>query len=103
MVTMLGLQYRLLSNKHLADECLARADVVALYKELSGVLLKVFDGRALGQRVSRDILRDLFPQLLSVLLDRRLSELQQGPQLVRSTNMLTLHIIKHGDPTFVLG
>ncbi|CAN7938636.1 unnamed protein product, partial [Ixodes hexagonus] len=103
LVTMLALQYRLLNNKHMADDHVAKADVVQLYLEISKVLYKVFDGRGLGRRVSRDILRDLVPQLLTVLIDWRVSQLGQGPQVRRATNQLTINIIRNGDPTCVMG
>ncbi|XP_029845565.2 cytoskeleton-associated protein 5 [Ixodes scapularis] len=103
LVTMVALQYRLLTNKHLGDDTLARADVVTLYLRISQLLSKVFDGRPLGRRVSRDILRDLVPQLLAVLIDRRVGQLGQGPQVLRATNLLTLNIIRNGQPTCVLG
>lgn len=103
LVNMLTVQYRLLHTKHMADDHVARADVIELYRRLTGVLLKVFDGRTLGRRVSRDILRELLSQLLMVLLDKRLAELRNGPQLQRTINVLALHIIRHGNPTCVLG
>lgn len=105
LVNMLTVQYRLLHTKHMADDHVARADVIELYRRLTNVLLKVFDGNrpALGRRVSRDILRELLSQLLMVLLDKRLAELCNGPQLQRSTNVLALNIIRHGNPTCVLG
>lgn len=53
--------------------------------------------------MSRDILRDLVPQLLAVLIDRRVGQLGQGPQVLRATNLLTLNIIRNGQPTCVLG
>lgn len=105
LVNMLTVQYRLLHTKHLADDHVARAEVIELYRRLTNVLLKVFDGNrpTLGRRVTRDILRELLSQLLMVLLDKRLAELCNGPQLQRSTNVLALNIIRHGNPTCVLG
>lgn len=103
LVNMLAMQYRLLHNKHITDDRVAKADVVDLYRRMAAVLLKVFDGRPLGRRVSSGILKELLPQLLMVLLDKRITELRQGPQLQRSINVLALHIIRNGNPTCVLG
>ncbi|KAK8759746.1 hypothetical protein V5799_002618 [Amblyomma americanum] len=102
LVNMLAMQYRLLHNKHITDDRVAKADVVDLYRRMAAVLLKVFDGRPLGRRVSSGILKELLPQLLMVLLDKRITELRQGPQLQRSINVLALHIIRNGNPTCVL-
>ncbi|KAL3178149.1 hypothetical protein MRX96_038669 [Rhipicephalus microplus] len=89
--------------KHITDDCIAKADVVELYSRIGAVLLKVFDGRTLGRRVSTGILKELLPQLLMVLLDKRITELRHGPHLQRTVNILALHIIRNGNPTCVLG
>ncbi|KAH7968652.1 hypothetical protein HPB52_010508 [Rhipicephalus sanguineus] len=102
LVNMLSLQYRLLYTKHITDDCVAKADVVELYSRIAAVLLKVFDGRTLGRRVSTGILKELLPQLLMVLLDKRITELRHGPHLQRTVNILALHIIRNGNPTCVL-
>lgn len=103
LVNMLSHQYRLLYTKHITDDCVAKADVVELYNRIAAVLLKVFDGRTLGRRVSTGVLKELLPQLLMVLLDKRITELRRGPCLQRTVNILALHIIRNGNPTCVLG
>lgn len=102
LVNMLSLQYRLLYTKHITDDCVAKADVVELYSRIAAVLLKVFDGHTLGRRVNTGILKELLPQLLMVLLDKRITELRHGPHLQRTVNILALHIIRNGNPTCVL-
>ncbi|XP_070390595.1 cytoskeleton-associated protein 5-like isoform X3 [Dermacentor albipictus] len=102
LVNMMSLQYRLLRTKHITDDCVAKADVIELYSRMAAALLKVFDGRTLGRRVSTGVLKDLLPQLLMVLLDKRTTEFRHGPHLQRTLNILALHIIRNGNPTCVL-
>ncbi|XP_054929937.1 cytoskeleton-associated protein 5 isoform X1 [Dermacentor andersoni] len=102
LVNMMSLQYRLLHTKHITDDCVAKADVIELYSRMAAVLLKVFDGRTLGRRVSTGVLKELLPQLLMVLLDKRITEFRHGPHLQRTVNILALHIIRNGNPSCVL-
>lgn len=61
LVTMVALQYRLLTNKHLGDDTLARADVVTLYLRISQLLSKV------GAPIRTPLLASAFPAVASLL------------------------------------
>ncbi|XP_023239725.1 cytoskeleton-associated protein 5-like [Centruroides sculpturatus] len=102
LLLMGALQYRLAHNKHMADENICKADVIRLYRCVSMTLLSLFDHKTLAKRASRDVLRDLIPHLITVMLDTRLNELQEGPQVVRAINVLTVHILQRSNPTHVM-
>ena len=53
-------------------------------------------------QASKDILKDLLNNLVTVLLDNRLNELEDGPQIVRSVNVLVVKIVEKSDQTNVL-
>ena len=56
----------------------------------------------LATQASKDILKELINNLVTVLLDNRLNELDDGPQIVRSVNVLVVKIVEKSDQTNVL-
>lgn len=53
----------------------------------------------LATKTSKDILKDLFNSLITILLDQRLSLLHDGPQVVRSVNVMIVKIMEKSDYT----
>ena len=51
---------------------------------------------------SKDALKDLIFNLITVLLDSRINSLDDGPQLVRSVNVMVVKIVDKGDHTNVM-
>ena len=56
----------------------------------------------MGKDASAGVLKDLFHVLITVLLDRRLMNLEEGPQIVRSVNVLVVNIVQRSDKTAVM-
>ncbi len=66
------------------------------------VCLQLFQCGSLGKQASRDVLKDLINSLITILLDNRLEDLEEGPQVVRSVNVMVVKIIENSDPTNVM-
>ncbi|UYV60269.1 msps [Cordylochernes scorpioides] len=102
LLLMGALQYRLAHTKHMADDNICRADIIKLYRCVTITLVTLFQNNELARKASRDVLRDLIPHLVTVMLDTRLNELQEGPQVVRTINILMVKIIRSSNPTHVM-
>lgn len=102
LLVMGAMQYRYAHNKHMADETICKADVVSLYRCVTLALVALFDNPVLSKKASRDVLRDLVPHLITVMLDNRLDELQEGAHVVKIINVLIMRILQKGNPTHVL-
>ena len=62
-------------------------------------LLQMFQSESLGKNASRDVVKDIVHNLLTIMLDSRLQELEDGPQVVRSVNIMIVKIVEKSDPT----
>ena len=64
--------------------------------------MQMFQSENLGKNASRDILKDIVHNLLTIMLDSRLQELEDGPQVVRSVNIMIVKIVEKSDPTNIM-
>ncbi|GFO33537.1 cytoskeleton-associated protein 5 [Plakobranchus ocellatus] len=101
LLMMISMQARLGLSQHFPDPEVNNSDVVGLYRCLMSTLFGIFDKTNMGKRASTHVLKDLLNSLLSVLLDSRLEQLPEGPQLIRTANILAVKIINKSDPTNV--
>ncbi|XP_054706442.1 cytoskeleton-associated protein 5-like [Uloborus diversus] len=97
-----AMQYRYAHNRHMADENICKADVIRLYRCVTGALVTLFENPLLAKKASRDVLRDLIPHLITVMLDSRLDDLQEGAQVVKVINVLIMRVLQKSNPTHVL-
>lgn len=102
ILLMGAMQYRLAHNKHMADENVCKADVVKLFRCVTLTLTTLFDHPKLARIASRDVIRDLIPHLVTVILDTRLNELAEGPLVVKSINVLVIRILQKSNPTHTM-
>jgi len=56
----------------------------------------------LAHEATRDVLKDLIYTLITILLDGRLNELEDGQHVTRSVNVTIVKIVEHADVTNVL-
>ena len=56
----------------------------------------------LAYEATRDVLKDLIFNLITILLDARLNELQDGQHVARSVNIAVVKIVEKTEPTNVL-
>ncbi|KAK7477171.1 hypothetical protein BaRGS_00031556, partial [Batillaria attramentaria] len=103
LLLMLSMQFRMAHSTHMGDPEVSGDDVVKLYRCLLSTLLQLFQISSLGKKASKDVLRDLMTSLVTVLLDDRLMEVEDGPQVVRSVNLTVVRIVEKADPTNIMG
>jgi hypothetical protein len=63
--------------------------------------LQFYSNGILSCRVSKDVLRDLIEQLITLLVNRHMEELESAESYVRIINTLVVRIIEHSDHTNV--
>ena len=63
------------------------------------LVAQMFQCGTLGKHASRDVLKDMVQNLLVIMLDPRVQELEDGPQITRSVNVMIVKIIEKSDPT----
>uniref|UniRef100_A0A8C7NJ67 TOG domain-containing protein n=1 Tax=Oncorhynchus mykiss TaxID=8022 RepID=A0A8C7NJ67_ONCMY len=97
-----SLQLRLAHSTHMADTRLPREDIFKLYSCAIGNMLTLFGVARLAREASMGVLKDLVQGLVTVLLDPRIEESQEGQQLIRSVNMLLRRLFETSDQTNIL-
>jgi len=63
--------------------------------------LQFYSNGIVCSRVSKDVLRDLIEQLITLLVNRHVEELESGDSYVRIINTLVVRIIERSDHTNV--
>lgn len=48
------------------------------------------------------MLKDLVNSLITILLDNRLTSLEEGAQVIRTVNVMVVKIVEHADHTNIL-
>ncbi|CAB1318243.1 unnamed protein product [Coregonus sp. 'balchen'] len=84
-----SLQLRLAHSTHMADTRLPKEDIFKLYSCAIGNMLTLFGVARLAREASMGVLKDLVQGLVTVLLDPRIEESQEGQQLIRSDSLLS--------------
>lgn len=103
LLLMLSMQFRMAQSRHVSDPEVTKEDVVRLYRCLLSTLLQIFQSSTLGSKASKDVLRDVMTSLVTLLLDDRLMELEEGPQVVRTVNLTVVKIVGRADGTSIMG
>jgi len=94
-----SLQLRMAYSKHIADDDIPKNDVIRLYKAIFATLFSIFSNDTLSQATSKDILKDLITITVTILLDQSLVDLDDGPQVIRTVNKLTIKIVENSNHT----
>ncbi|XP_064635641.1 cytoskeleton-associated protein 5-like isoform X2 [Lineus longissimus] len=97
-----SMQLRLAHNKHMGEMNTSKDEVIKMYRCLMSALISLFQQPELAKEASRDSLKDLVYHLITVMLDSRLNELEDGPQVVRSVNVIVVKIVEKSDPSKVM-
>ncbi|NXU51845.1 CKAP5 protein, partial [Turnix velox] len=93
------MQLRLIYNTHMADEKLDKDEIVKLYSCIIGSLITLFQTESLAREASTGVLKDLMHGLITLLLDSRVEDLEEGVQVIRSVNLLVLKVLEKSDQT----
>ncbi|CAH2325956.1 cytoskeleton-associated 5-like isoform X1 [Pelobates cultripes] len=96
------MQLRLVYNTHMADERLDKDDIVRLYSCIIGNMISLFQMESLAREASTGVLKDLMHGLITLMLDTRVDELEEGQQVVRSVNLLVVKVLEKSDQTNIL-
>lgn len=99
LVLLCAMQYRMCISKHLHDDQIEVPVVIDLFKSITSVLDSLFKHRTLRKLASRDCLGELMPQIISIILEPKLIQSQDGPAVIKTVNLLATCIIVNADPT----
>ncbi|XP_066438888.1 cytoskeleton-associated protein 5-A-like [Eleutherodactylus coqui] len=95
-------QLCLVYNTHMADERLDKDDIVRLYSCIIGNMISLFQMESLAREASTGVLKDLMHGLITLMLDCRVEDLEEGQQVVRSVNLLVIKVLEKSDQTNIL-
>ncbi|XP_063053472.1 cytoskeleton-associated protein 5 isoform X2 [Engraulis encrasicolus] len=96
------MQLRLIYNTHMADERLDKKDIFKLYSCIIGNMLSLFSVESLAREASMGVLKDLMHGLITLMLDSRVEDIEDGQQLIRSVNLLVVRVLEKSDQTNIL-
>ncbi|KAG7467929.1 hypothetical protein MATL_G00137420 [Megalops atlanticus] len=96
------MQLRLIYNTHMADDRLDKADIFKLYSCIIGNMLSLFSMESLAREASMGVLKDLMHGLITLMLDSRVEDIEDGQQLIRSVNLLVVRVLEKSDQTNIL-
>ncbi|XP_052800946.1 cytoskeleton-associated protein 5-A-like isoform X2 [Mya arenaria] len=102
LLVAMSMQFKMAYSTHMGDDETPKDEVIRLYRCLFGTLVALFQNSVLACHASKEILKELMYNLLTLLLDQRLNDLEEGPQVVRSVNVLVVKIVERSDQTNVL-
>ncbi|XP_067356900.1 cytoskeleton-associated protein 5 isoform X3 [Channa argus] len=93
------MQLRLIYNTHMADDRLDKKDIIKLYSCIIGNMLSLFSMESLAREASMGVLKDLMHGLITLMLDGRVEDIEDGQQLIRSVNLLVIRVLERSDQT----
>ncbi|XP_034541415.1 cytoskeleton-associated protein 5 isoform X2 [Notolabrus celidotus] len=93
------MQLRLIYSTHMADDRLDKKDIIKLYSCIIGNMLSLFSMEALAREASMGVLKDLMHGLITLMLDGRVEDIEDGQQLIRSVNLLVIRVLEKSDQT----
>ncbi|KAF7653352.1 hypothetical protein LDENG_00084060 [Lucifuga dentata] len=96
------MQLRLIYNTHMADDRLDKKDIFKLYSCIIGNMLSLFSMESLAREASMGVLMDLMHGLITLMLDGRVEDIEDGQQLIRSVNLLVVRVLEKSDQTNIL-
>ncbi|XP_056137705.1 cytoskeleton-associated protein 5 isoform X2 [Lampris incognitus] len=96
------MQLRLIYNTHMADDRLDKRDIFKLYSCIIGNMLSLFSMESLAREASMGVLKDLMHGLITLMLDGRVEDIEDGQQLIRSVNLLVVRVLGKSDQTNIL-
>ncbi|XP_035011741.2 cytoskeleton-associated protein 5 isoform X3 [Hippoglossus stenolepis] len=93
------MQLRLINSTHMADERLDKRDIIKLYSCIIGNMLSLFSMESLAREASMGVLKDLMHGVITLMLDSRVEDMEDGQQLIRSTNLLVIRVLEKSQQT----
>ncbi|XP_019733715.1 cytoskeleton-associated protein 5 [Hippocampus comes] len=96
------MQLRLIYNTHMADDRLDKKVIFKLYSCILGNMLSLFSLESLVREASMGVLKDLIHGLITLILDSRVEDTEEGQQVIRSVNMLVVKVLEKSDQTNIM-
>ncbi|XP_029935626.1 cytoskeleton-associated protein 5-like [Myripristis murdjan] len=96
------LQLRLINSTHMADQRVPKEDISKLYSCIVGSIMTMLGVEVFAREASSGVLKDLIEGLLTVILDPRVEDLQDGRQIICSINILLGKLFEKGEQTNLL-
>ncbi|XP_013885628.1 cytoskeleton-associated protein 5 isoform X2 [Austrofundulus limnaeus] len=93
------MQLRLINSRYLAHDRVDKSDVIKLYSCIIGNMLSLFSVETLAKEASVGVLKDLMHGLITLMLDSRVEDVEDGTQVIRSVNLLVIRVLEHSDQT----
>ncbi|XP_054632925.1 cytoskeleton-associated protein 5 isoform X1 [Dunckerocampus dactyliophorus] len=93
------MQLRLIYNTHMADDRLDKKDIFKLYSCILGNMLSLFSLESLAREASMGVLKDLMHGLITLMLDSRVEDIEEGQQVIRSVNLVVVRVLEKSDQT----
>ncbi|XP_008302858.1 cytoskeleton-associated protein 5, partial [Stegastes partitus] len=93
------MQLRLTYSTHMADDRLDKKDIIKLYSCIIGNMLSLFSMESLAREASMGVLKDLMHGLITLMLDGRMEDIEDGTQVIRSVNLLVIRVLENSDQT----
>uniref|UniRef100_A0A8C2X274 Cytoskeleton associated protein 5 n=1 Tax=Cyclopterus lumpus TaxID=8103 RepID=A0A8C2X274_CYCLU len=93
------MQLRLIYSTHMADERLDKKDIINLYSCIIGNMVSLFSMESLAREASMGVLKDLLHGVMILMLDKRVEDIEDGLQVIRSVNMLVTRVLEKSDQT----
>lgn len=64
--------------------------------------VQLFSMESLAREASIGVLKDLMHGLMTLMLDSRVEDIEDGQQLIRSVNLLMVRVLERSDQTNIL-
>uniref|UniRef100_A0A3Q4GPQ5 Cytoskeleton associated protein 5 n=1 Tax=Neolamprologus brichardi TaxID=32507 RepID=A0A3Q4GPQ5_NEOBR len=93
------MQLRLINSTHMADDRVDKKDIIKLYSCIIGNMLSLFSMESLAREASMGVLKDLMHGLITLMLDSRVEDVEDGTQVIRSVNLLVIRVLEKSDQT----
>ncbi|KAM4572719.1 cytoskeleton-associated protein 5 isoform 3-T3 [Odontesthes bonariensis] len=93
------MQLRLINSMHLGDDRVDKRDIIKLYSCILGNKLSLFSVEALAREASMGVLKDLMHGLITLMMDSRVEDMEDGTHVIRSVNLLLIRVLDNSDQT----
>lgn len=103
VLMMITTQLRMANGKHLeSNNDNSEVSVTKLLSCILATLHSIFSTGPLAREVSRERLKEVIFYLLTLMLDERVVEMSEGPQVIRSVNVMCVRILENANKTRAL-
>eukprot|EP00795_Rhopilema_esculentum_P011233 gene11233-21420_t len=92
-------QFRMFFSRHLEMKENSQEEIIRLMKYLLNGFMLTFSTTSLAAAVSKNVLKDSIMFFVNIMLDSKLSQLEECAVVVKTINIILLKVIHNGDQT----